>query len=41
MTRTGKITRLPHDLREALNRRLHDGEPGGPLLAWLNAQPAA
>lgn len=36
MTRTGKIARLPWEVREELNRRLRDGEPGGPLLAWLN-----
>ncbi|MCU0786004.1 MAG: DUF3486 family protein [Verrucomicrobia bacterium] len=39
MTRNGKIARLPRELREELNRRLQDGEPGGPLLAWLNALP--
>lgn len=40
MTRNGKIARLPRELREELNRRLEDGERGGPLLAWLNALPA-
>jgi len=40
MARNGKIARLPRDIREALNRRLQDGEPGGPLLAWLNALPS-
>jgi len=30
---------LPRDIREELNRRMHDGELGGPLLAWLNALP--
>lgn len=39
MTRNGKIARLPRDLREALNRRLRDGESGGSLLAWLNGLP--
>ncbi|MBI5386970.1 MAG: hypothetical protein HZA90_20040 [Verrucomicrobia bacterium] len=39
MARNGKIARLPREIREALNRRLQDGEPGGPLLAWLNALP--
>ncbi len=39
MARNGKIARLPREIREALNRRLSDGEPGGPLLAWLNALP--
>ena len=40
MARNGKIARLPRETREALNRRLQDGEPGGPLLHWLNALPA-
>src|ERR1041384_5521545 len=39
MARNGKIARLPRDIREEVNRRLQDGEPGGPLLAWLNALP--
>lgn len=38
MTRNGKLARLPHAVREELNRRLRDGEPGGPLLEWLNAR---
>ncbi len=37
--RTGKIARLPRDIRDQLNRRLQDGEPGKTLVAWLNAQP--
>ena len=40
-TRTGKIARLPRTVRGPLNQRLHDGEPGKRLLAWLNALPAA
>ena len=40
MTRNGKIARLPRDIREQLNRRLQDNEPGGTLLPWLNALPA-
>ena len=36
MTRRGKIARLPWEVREELNRRLHDGESGTQLLAWLN-----
>ena len=36
---TGKIARLPHQIREEINRRLQDGEPGRLLLAWLNALP--
>lgn len=40
MTRTGKIARLPSEIREELNRRLNDNEPGGSLLAWLDSLPA-
>src|SRR5580658_10401475 len=40
MTRTGKIARLSSEIREELNRRLYDNEPGVQLLAWLNALPA-
>lgn len=36
MTRTGKIARLPRDLRHQLNRRMADGEPGIRLVEWLN-----
>jgi hypothetical protein len=39
MTRNGKVARLPRYLREQLNRRLNDGQPGPPLLAWLNGRP--
>ncbi len=39
MTRTGKIARLPRDLRHQLNRRLQDGEPGTRLVEWLNSLP--
>jgi len=39
MTRNGKIARLPRYLREKLNRRMDDGEPGPQLLAWLNGCP--
>ena len=28
MTRNGKIARLPRALRDELNRRLQDGQPG-------------
>jgi hypothetical protein len=37
--RVGKIARLPNDIREELNRRLQDGEPGKQLLDWLNGLP--
>jgi hypothetical protein len=35
--RTGKIARLPRDVREELNERLERSEPGPQLLEWLNA----
>ena len=39
MSRTGKIAWLPKAVREQLNRRIEDGEPGKRLAGWLNAQP--
>ncbi|MDR3456041.1 MAG: hypothetical protein P4N60_01235, partial [Verrucomicrobiae bacterium] len=39
-THNGKIGRLPRELREQLNRRLDQNEPGGRILDWLNALPA-
>ncbi len=36
MTRTGKIARLPREIREQLNRRLAEGEFGSKLVEWLN-----
>jgi hypothetical protein len=39
MTHNGKIARLPRNIREELNHRLDDGEPGGRILEWLNALP--
>ena len=39
MTRNGKIARLPRHIREQLNRRLEDADPGEPLLEWLNELP--
>lgn len=39
MGRTGKIARLPHEIREEVNHRIEDGEPAAPLLKWLNARP--
>ena len=38
-TRTGKIARLPREIRDQLNQRLLDGQPGQRLLAWLNSLP--
>ena len=39
MKRTGKIARLPRTLRDQLNQRLHNGEPGVDLIKWLNSLP--
>ena len=39
-THNGKIARLPHAVREELNRRLQNGETGKVILPWLNALPA-
>src|SRR6266851_61536 len=39
MTRTGKIARLPDEIRHQLNRRLQDGKPGKQLVVWLNSLP--
>jgi hypothetical protein len=36
---TGKIARLPREVRDELNRRLDDGEEGAALLHWLNGRP--
>ena len=38
-TRTGKIARLPREIREQLNRRLADGELQTHLVDWLNSLP--
>jgi hypothetical protein len=40
MNGNGKIARLPRPIREQLNQRLVDNEPGGTLLKWLNGAPA-
>jgi hypothetical protein len=39
MTRNGKIARLARAVRDELNRRLQDGEPGVRLVDWLNGLP--
>lgn len=39
MKAVGKIANLPARIREALNRRLHDGQPASVILPWLNALP--
>jgi hypothetical protein len=38
-TRTGKIARLPHLIREELNQRLRDNRPGPEICQWLNSLP--
>jgi hypothetical protein len=35
----GKISRLPHHLREQIHLRLRDGQKGGQIVAWLNSSP--
>ena len=35
----GKISRLPHAIREQVNQRLLDAQPGAALLKWLNSLP--
>ncbi len=39
-TRRGKIARLPLAVRQELNTRLRNGEPGKDLVLWLNSLPA-
>ena len=39
MSRIGKIARLPHEIREQLNRRLLEGHSGPDILAWVNELP--
>ena len=41
MNRTGKIARLPHRIREELNRRLRDNVPGPKICQWVNRLSAA
>ncbi len=40
-TRTGKIARLPHAVREEVNSRLLDGQSSRVILGWLNKHPQA
>lgn len=37
--RQGKIARLPRAIREAVNRRLEDGQAASEILPWLNSLP--
>jgi len=39
MKSIGKISRLPREIREQLNRRLQNEEEAKPLLEWLNGLP--
>jgi len=39
MTRHGKIARLPHPIREQINRRLQNGEANKRTAEWLNTLP--
>ena len=38
-TRTGKIARLPREIRDELNRRLDEGKAGKKIVVWLNGLP--
>ena len=37
MTRKSKIARLPRSIRDGLNCRLDNGQPGLRLVEWLNS----
>jgi hypothetical protein len=37
--RSLKIANLPSHVRDELNYRLSEGEPGNELIEWLNAKP--
>ena len=39
MTRHGKIARLPHAIREQINRRLQNGDANKQTAEWLNTLP--
>jgi hypothetical protein len=38
-TGNGKIANLPPEIRDELNYRINDGEPGNDLVDWLNSKP--
>jgi hypothetical protein len=38
-TRNGKIAWLSCELREEVNKYLHNGKPGKTIVAWLNSRP--
>jgi hypothetical protein len=35
----GKIANLPAEIRDELNYRINDGEPGNEIVEWLNSKP--
>jgi hypothetical protein len=37
--RRGKVARLPHSVRQALNERLREGQAADEILSWLNSLP--
>ena len=39
MTRHGKIARLPHSIREQINRRLQNSDEGKEIIEWVNTLP--
>jgi len=39
MTRHGKIARLPHPIRELINRRLQNSDEGKEIVEWVNSLP--
>ncbi|MGD1085526.1 MAG: hypothetical protein ABSA47_12370 [Verrucomicrobiota bacterium] len=39
MTRRGKIARIPHSIREQINRRLQNGDGAAKIADWLNSLP--
>jgi hypothetical protein len=38
-SRTGKIARLPHEVREQLNQKIRNGEIGRKICEWVNSLP--
>src|SRR2546426_800280 len=38
-SRNAKTARLPHTLRDQINRRLHNNEQAKTILPWLNSLP--
>ena len=38
-TGNGKIANLPSKIRDELNYRISDGDPGNEIVEWLNSKP--